>query len=102
MKKLMILFFSVLITLSMFSTVNRAYALEEAGGQVETKGKIVFYEENSSNDSSWPQTGSQSKPQGKIPQLGDLNNKYVWIGLSFLLFSFFLVFVKNTRRRHIQ
>ncbi|MGL4694504.1 LPXTG cell wall anchor domain-containing protein [Enterococcus larvae] len=113
-KKIIVLFCSWVVILSIFSTPVVVHASDGAGGQVKTGGKISFYEGSTTSSSTESTTSDEpntsqpstseitdsatvEKPAGKYPSTGELIKNYSFIGSSILLILLSLLFLRKRR-----
>lgn len=102
MKKLVVLFSAVVIFFMIPIT-----ALADNGGQADVPGKIIFYEDSSSQkpkeSSSSTETKKESselheKPVGRFPNTGEIVKKTsMWIGIGLILCI--IIFLIGKKRR---
>ncbi|MDA9471869.1 hypothetical protein C240_2047 [Enterococcus sp. 5H] len=83
------------------------YGTEAAGGQVNTGGKISFYEEEAIPDEVAPiapeESGSSSdqdtagvkKPAGNLPSTGELIGNFGFIGIGLVLLFLLLIVLRR-------
>lgn len=104
----MAIFYSLLTLISLTFAPTFVHGTEGVGGQVNTGGKISFYEEKEdgtidSSDSTSPQPdenaptpaekedGSVIKPSGKLPSTGELVQRFWLAGLAIVLLVVWIV-----------
>lgn len=110
-KNVLFALFSVLFVGVLFSTVP-VFAETGVGGQVNTEGKITFYEtETSSSESQPPQQSSSEtaaseqavvKPVGKLPSTGELVKNYGLIGGGLLVLILLVFLYKKRQKKEAQ
>lgn len=102
--KMIILFCSLIVLISLVLSPVISYGTDGAGGQVNTGGKITFYEEEVTPDESKPQEpGSSSeqeaelvkKPAGNLPSTGELIGNFGFIGIGLVLLFLLLIVLRR-------
>lgn len=102
--KMIILFCSLIALFSLVISPAIVYGTDGAGGQVNTGGKITFYEEEVISDESTPQEPDSSseqeaelvkKPTGKLPSTGELIGNFGFIGIGLVLLFLLLMVLRR-------
>ncbi|MDA9472832.1 LPXTG cell wall anchor domain-containing protein [Enterococcus sp. 5H] len=77
--------------------------VEGVGGQVNTGGKISFYEdpilENSNPLPSEEAKVTEAKPKGRLPSTGEIAQKWWIVGIGLFLLLVLLTWRVNRRRK---
>lgn len=106
-KKNIILFCSVLALIILAFPAATAYGNEGIGGQVNTGGKISFYDEVDIPDKPAPivpekpttstdaKPNDVEKPKGKLPNTGEKVKRYGVIGLGLILLSLMFLLLRK-------
>ncbi|MDA9472810.1 LPXTG cell wall anchor domain-containing protein [Enterococcus sp. 5H] len=104
LNKVTILFYSLIVLISVSISPTFAYGIEGTGGQVTTGGGILFYEEESVPDDSTPaepsepekpETDTAAKPAGRLPSTGEWIGNVGFIGIGLLLLFLLLLLVRK-------
>ncbi|WP_271491357.1 LPXTG cell wall anchor domain-containing protein [Enterococcus sp. 5H] len=104
--KLIIIFCSLIVLMSASLWPVIVYGTEGAGGQVNTDGKISFYDEEVESDESTPietdkpessleDDDSAKKPAGNLPSTGERMGNFGFIGIALVLLVFLLVMLRK-------
>lgn len=117
-KKLFLLLSSLLMVIGWLVGNQPVFAQDGNGGQVQTNGEIIFYEDEPEPSSSQPPVSSSSeapvpstpsseppvtKPPGKYPSTGELVKKSLSIsGGVLILIAFFLFLYKRRKKEADQ
>lgn len=81
MKKLVVLISTAIILFMIPVTVSA-----DNGGQADVPGKIIFYEESSSQEPKESSSELTEKPVGRLPNTGEIVQKTIlWMGLGLIL-----------------
>lgn len=105
--KSIILFCSLIALFSLVISPAIVYGTDGAGGQVNTGGKITFYEEEIVQEESTPDASEEAetdtkpeadtsaKPAGRFPSTGEMLGNFGFIGIGLLLLFLLLLLVRK-------
>lgn len=96
--KTITLLYSLLALVHLMLVPVAVYATEGAGGQVNTGGKISFYEEKLPPEEPKPEPAKPTvKPKGNLPSTGEMIQQFWLVGIGLLLLLVLFVWRKYRR-----